>query len=283
MDLYRKRMTCLAVSAVILFIMIIAIVVSCSKNGPSDEETSAQTDVQETTAAVVSTVTEPVVTSVTRAPVSGFISKNRLDFADTDFVPDDILYINPEYLDEIIVVGDSIAKGYGVYNRLPAQSVLAAGSVGIRNAMESLFEYNGDKRMFLDVLEIRKPKYIFISLGMNDLNFLSEEDYTKKYKETVSEIMKKTPDSKLIVMSITPVTESNEFTDNKKIDDYNEALRKMVYDIHNSSVFYLDAAQSLKNDRNNLKEDLSSGDGIHLAGSAYDTLLSYMLTMLEWI
>lgn len=285
MDIYKKRRILLIAVLAVLFFMITAIIFSCSRN--SQEENNSVSD----DSSVVSDnntpdpdITQPVVTDSTIRPSpSGFTDRNKLNLADTDYVPDDILYIDQEYLKSILVVGDSIAKGYSVYNRLPAESVLAMGSIGVKTVMETLFDYQGEQCTLTDVIEKNKPKYVFVSLGMNDIHTITQEEYIKQYKSDISEILKRSPDSKIIIMAVTPVTEANEFTDNTVIDTYNEALRKMVYDLHNDNVFFLDAAQNLKNEKNNLKDDLSSGDGIHLSGAAYDTLLSYMLTMLEWI
>lgn len=285
LDIYKKRRILLIAVLAVLFFMITAIIFSCSRNGNENEnntsDNSSEISEQEDPDPAV---TQPVVTnSVSRPAVSGFTDRKKLDFADTDYIPDDIMYIDPEYLKSILVVGDSIVKGYSVYNRLPAESVLAMGSIGVKTVMETLFDYQGEQCILTDVIEKNKPKYVFVSLGMNDIHTITQEEYIKQYKSDISEILKRSPDSKVIIMAVTPVTESNEFTDNTVIDTYNEELRKMVYDLHKENVFFLDAAQNLKNEKNNLKDDLSSGDGIHLSGAAYDTLLSYMLTMLEWI
>ena len=83
--------------------------------------------------------------------------------------------------------------------------------------------------------------------------------------------------------AITPVSRQTTFTKNENIDQYNEALRKLVYELQDDKVYYVNAARYLKGSDNYLIPEYSSGDGIHLATEAYDQLLTYMLTMLEWI
>ena len=85
------------------------------------------------------------------------------------------------------------------------------------------------------------------------------------------------------VILCTPVSRQTTFTTNEKIDTYNETLRKMVFEYNSDKIFYVNAARYLKGDDNYLISDFSSGDGIHLAAQAYDYLLTYMLSMLEWI
>ncbi len=285
MDLYKKRRL-YAVLAVLIIITLLVVLVRCcvvgrDKKGSDDKDSDSKT-----TTAILSypdVLFSQSVTQITNEAGGKFSDLDKLGLISAKFVPDDISLISPDYLNDIVVVGDSIAKGYSVYGRLSADNVLAVGSIGARNVLETEFAYNGKSMLVTDILKEKKPKYIFISLGMNDLNLLSEEEYTDTYKNNIKKMLEVTPSSKAIAMAITPIAGTADFTQNDKIDTYNEALRKMVYDMKSKSVFYIDAAQYLKNSNNELKPDFSSGDGIHLAGAAYDYLLSYMLTLLDWI
>ncbi|WP_044974019.1 SGNH/GDSL hydrolase family protein [Ruminococcus sp. HUN007] len=197
--------------------------------------------------------------------------------------PDDVSLINEKYLDDVTVIGDSICKGYSVYGRLKEDNVLAVGSIGVRNVLESSFTYQGYELGITDILQRKKPKYIFVSLGMNDINIRTAEQYSEDYKKFINEIRNASPESVVIACAITPVSRQTTFTKNETIDQYNEALRKLVFDLKDDKVFYVNAARYLKGSDNYLIQDFSSGDGIHLAAEAYDHLLTYMLAMLEWI
>lgn len=205
------------------------------------------------------------------------------EYQDVEYVPDDVSLVNAQYLSDVVVIGDSIAKGYGVYGRLPVDNVLAVGSVGARNLFTYKYEYQGFSLDLLDIISRKLPKYIFISVGMNDVNILSQDEYTEVYKSNIEKILETTPQSKIFAMAVTPITSSTDFSNNDKIDTYNEALKEMVNDMKNDSVYYINAAQFLKNEYNYLTPEFSSGDGIHLAANAYDYLLSYMLTAIDWI
>lgn len=288
MDIYKKRRICALIILIFLFIFIIASIKCChstkkSKGGQTGENTdSSQTEVIVPNADISDVVSAPAVTA---PPEPVFSEWNDIDFVDAEFSPDDISLINKDYLKEIVIIGDSISRGYKVYKRMDDDNVIAEGSIGVRNVLETKFEYQSYSLDVLDILGRRKPKYIFISLGMNDINIHSEEIYTENYKKFIDEIFKVSPDSKIIVTAITPITyeASLQFTTNEKIDTYNEALRKMVFDLNNDSVYYINAARYLKNENNYLIDEYTSGDGIHLAPVAYDNLLSYMLMMLDWI
>ena len=285
MDLYRKRRL-YAVMAAFIIIMLLVVFVRCciSGDGKKDNgENDANNGITTAELLYPNIQISQSTTSVTKRDVEKFSELDNLGLISAEFVPDDISLMNPDYLDNIVVVGDSIAKGYSVYGRLAENNVLAVGSIGARNVLETQFDYNGKSMLVTDILKEKTPRFLFVSLGMNDVNILSEEDYTDTYKKNIKEMLKVTPDSKVIVMSITPIAGTTDFTQNDRIDKYNEALRKMVFEMKNESVFYIDASKYLKNSNNELKSDFSSGDGIHLSGVAYDYLLSYMLTLLDWI
>lgn len=283
MDNYKKRRLC-ALSVLLILGMIL--VRCCINDGDKKEKkiekigtTVLEPDKPENSGTTMPFVTEPVTTQ--EEPV--FSEKGELKYQKVEFEPEDISSVNSEYLKDIVIVGDSVSMGYSVYGRLDVNNVLATGSIGARNVMETNFEYQGYSLLLLDILERRKPGYIFMSLGLNDMNLMDEGKYVTLCEENAKKIHEVSPDSKIIFTAITPIAAGNTFADNDKIDRYNEALRKKVYELDSDKIFFVNAAQYLKNEYNCLKSGFSSGDGIHLAAVAYDYLLSYMLLMLEWI
>ena len=86
-------------------------------------------------------------------------------------------------------------------------------------------------------------------------------------------------------MGITPVISYSDFSDNSKIDTYNDALKQMAISMKSegSNVQYINVSKYLKDDQNGLKSEFTSGDGIHLSNSAYDYIFTSMMLSLEWI
>ncbi|MDO5559755.1 MAG: GDSL-type esterase/lipase family protein [Oscillospiraceae bacterium] len=271
-------------AAFILLIAFIAVIVKCCSGSSDKTKDPADNSLASNDSGADYSFDLPV-TSISELSVETTVSTTSepVKYQEVDFVPDDVSLVSSEYLSDIVVVGDSIAKGYGVYGRLPVDNVLAVGSVGARNLFTYTYEYQGFSLDLLDILGRKLPKYIFISVGMNDVNILSDEEYAQVYENNIKSILEKTPESKIFVMAVTPVASITQFTSNDKIDKFNEKLRVMVNNMDNDAVYYINAAQYLKNDYNYLISDFSSGDGIHLAASAYDYLLSYMLTAIDWI
>ncbi len=284
MDRYKLRRICAVLIVVIIFIVILRCCV-LKKDKPDNKDNNSPVSSMGPQLYVDNDITKPLVTEVSTVTTEPeFIGIDSLDFQKVEFNPDDISLIDSEYLKDIVIVGDSISMGYSVYGRLDKNNVLAKGSIGARNVMETEFEYQGYSLGLLDILGRRKPTYIFVSLGLNDINLMDEKKYTGLCAENAEKILEVTPDSKIIFTAITPIAAGNTFSENDKIDRYNEALRKKVFELENDKIFFVNAAQYIKTEGgNSLKTGFSSGDGIHLAPTAYDYLLTYMLLMLEWI
>lgn len=189
------------------------------------------------------------------------------------------------FLKQFVIVGDSIASGFNTYDRLPSEQVLAVGSLGARNIHSFQFNIDGQDLDILDALSIKQPKYIFMSMGMNDINLSTTEEYVTNYTQNIHDIFEICPNATIIVMGITPVISYSDFSDNSKIDTYNDALKQMAISMQGegSKVYYINVSKYLKDEQNSLKSEFSSGDGIHLSGSAYDYIFTSMMLSLEWI
>lgn len=190
-----------------------------------------------------------------------------------------------DFIDKVVVVGDSIASGFSSFDRLPQSQVLATGSVGARNIHDFSFTVGDESMDILDALSIKQPQYIFMSMGMNDINLSSSDTYVEDYTKNINDILSICPKSTIVVMGITPVIYYSDFTSNDSIDTYNDALKVMVKEFREGGqkVYYINVSAYLKDEQNGLKSELSSGDGIHLSSSAYDYIFTSMMNSLNWI
>lgn len=243
-------------------------------------ETSSET--YEETTSVSETVSETEITTTTTEFISP-TGKKELGSYTADFTPLTSSQISSLYTDGIVIVGDSIASGYKVYNRLPEKQVMAVGSLGARNIHEFKVTLNGAEYAVADSINILKPKYICMSMGMNDLNIGTKEEFIQNYTNNINELLEVSPNSVFIVMAITPIAATATHSTNYTIDTYNEALKQMVDERNDIPIYYVDAAQTLKNEWNSLSTSYSGGDGIHLAPTSYDTMLTYLLGALSEI
>lgn len=286
MDIYRKRQLAALLVLLLIIFCIFSMVKCASGLTKPDDSTTAEESSADDDTMTVPNVEIPELSDMLekeKETDSSFREYSSIAFEDAEFEPEDISLIDSRYMKDIVIIGDSISKGYSVYGRMDENNVLAVGSIGVRNVLDTQFDYQGYKLGITDILSRKKPKYIFISLGMNDINLRTEEEFVSDFQNFISEIKKVSTDSVIFITAITPVSRQTDFTTNEKIDTYNEALRKMTYEYQAEDIFYVNAAKYLKGDDNYLVSDFSSGDGIHLAARAYDYLLTYMLSMLEWI
>src|SRR5574344_388192 len=120
MNIYKKRRL-YAIMTVLIIITLLVVLVRCCVTG-NDNKTSKENDSDsKTTTSVLAYPDVSVsqsVTQITKSDGEKFSELDKIGLISAEFVPDDISLISPDYLNDIVVVGDSIAKGYSVYRRL---------------------------------------------------------------------------------------------------------------------------------------------------------------------
>lgn len=176
-----------------------------------------------------------------------------------------------EFLNSCVFVGDSICSGLGHYGIIPMERVIAQGNIAARNILDFTFPVDGGNLSLVSALVNADPEYIVFSMGINDVNITTEQEFTDNYREILQMTEGFLPNAKLIILSITPVDKSSTFTSNERIDSFNDALSRLPEE--NSRWQYIDVTPELKNDENALKTAYSSGDGIHLSPDAYHAAL----------
>lgn len=177
-----------------------------------------------------------------------------------------------DFKNNVVVIGDSIALGYGAYERLPMNHVFAKLNASPSKMDDFKFEYAGGEAAALTILNELQPDFIMLSMGLNDITTYSAEAFTEKYKDFTGSILESCPQSEIYIMGLTPVKSDCEYTSNKNIDEYNIKLSEVFGD-YNEKIHFVNAGKVLKNENGSLNMDYSGGDGIHLSGAAYDEML----------
>ncbi|MGN0650156.1 MAG: SGNH/GDSL hydrolase family protein [Oscillospiraceae bacterium] len=170
------------------------------------------------------------------------------------------------YTEQSIFVGDSICRGFAAYNVVSGKNVYACGSLAARSFWDYKFYYGEKEVEYKTVLKKTKPKYVFLSMGMNDINITDEKTYCENYRRIIDYTLERT-DGVVYVCAITPIC--SEFSSNYRIDCFNLALQAFVEENYPERVFYVDFAKHLKEKDGKLRIIHSSGDGIHLGPYAY--------------
>lgn len=158
-----------------------------------------------------------------------------------------------------VVVGDSIAEGFSVYDVLNASSVVSQIGVHL-DEMDDLIS---------QISEL-KPGIIFLALGMNDVTATDGdiEAFTENYRTVLEQIREEVPDCHIFVNSVFPVQDKavEEEPALGKIADYNTALAELC-----------DSQRIGFIDNTGLAEDeYYEEDGIHFKADFYPVWAEHM-------
>lgn len=157
--------------------------------------------------------------------------------------------------EDYVLLGDSRATGFEVYEFLPDSRVLAANGetiLAIPDRIEEVKQLN--------------PSNIFLCYGINDVYggmWTDGKTYASDYLDAVRSIREILPDSTIYISSIMPVTEPALSNSAKwaMIPEFNEEIRKMCEE---NGVHYVDNEEISA-----AHTDLWEGDGIHFNRAFY--------------
>ena len=117
-----------------------------------------------------------------------------------------------------------------------------------------------------------------ITLGVNGVSSMDEDDFKREYADLVQTIQSVSPDTKIILQSIFPVTEDYEYVNsinNVKILDANRWILAVAEE---TGVKYLNTISVLLGDDGWLPSEYNNGDGIHLSPEGFGQVLNYIRT-----
>ncbi|MBR6873563.1 MAG: hypothetical protein IKN17_08690 [Ruminococcus sp.] len=177
-----------------------------------------------------------------------------------------------QFVNRLTFVGDSICYGLEVYDYLPPDNVLAFGSVAARNIFDFTFDVSDVEYTITDAVKQVDPDILIFSMGMNDINLTTPEQYCENYMYLLDQVHQAVPSAKLYVASITPISNGIEFNNNTNIDLFNSTIKQYLAD-SGKGYGYVDIATYLKDQWNGLAYEYSGGDGIHLQSPAYSAIL----------
>ena len=170
------------------------------------------------------------------------------------------------FADKALFVGDSICRGFTAYNVVKAKNVYAAGSVGARNFFDMEFRYYGQSTKYDSVLSQVNPESVILSMGMNDVNMTSAQQFCENYRKIIDFTLEHSS-ANVYVCAITPI--NSNFAEHSRIDAFNLAIKNYIAENYGQRVGFIDFGYLLKNPDNMLSEGLDSGDGVHLAPECY--------------
>ncbi|MBP1567166.1 MAG: hypothetical protein J6U36_00830 [Oscillospiraceae bacterium] len=188
------------------------------------------------------------------------------------------------YLNSCMFIGDSITTGLSVYKLVPSDNVFADVGLRIDKINETAVKntrFDEPVKVMTAIEEVR-PENIYILLGSNGVAWYNNDSMIEAYGTFVDDIKTKLPDSKIYIISLTPVGTMKENIDtvengkvlNSEIDQFNARLLELA---NQKNVYYIDVNSELKDASGKLPDDVTR-DGMHFTLDVYKKFVNYILT-----
>ncbi|MFB6732659.1 GDSL-type esterase/lipase family protein [Bacillus mobilis] len=162
-----------------------------------------------------------------------------------------------------VFLGDSITDGLHDLDILDETNIVS----GIGKSI-------GDAQKNVEQVANQKPENIFILLGLCNLTE-TKESTVIQYSQLIQKIKGKLPDTKINILSITPVTPERVQKEEryKNINDFNEEFKMIA---KKEQVNFIDLSPIFKDN-----PDLYVEDGIHFKTEFYPIWLEYLKNQLK--
>lgn len=184
-----------------------------------------------------------------------------------------------DYFNKITMVGDSnIMNMYlnGYLNGLRAWAIPCLHAESMHSIEINLYGL-GIKMKLLDAVEKYKPETMILNFGTFSTTWISEETFIEKANAMIEQIKEKSPNTKIILISIYPIKKGDNINEFKQdiINKYNFLILEMA-DKH--KLKYLDVQEVLKGDDGYGKDEYFVDDKFHLTPLGHSIVKEYIKT-----
>lgn len=187
---------------------------------------------------------------------------------------------NPfDQMDEIIYVGDSMVLYYDINKLVPSKRLWYRNSIDPKTALTATMYhlYKDTGKTMVEMYKENQPKISIITLGTNSVAYMDIEVFVENYKNLLQEIMKASPNTRLIVQSIPPVDKrkdtENSPINNDKINKFNYHIAKLAQEL---GLEFLNSSSAMKDEKGYAKDGYCIDyDGIHPSKSGHTALYEY--------
>lgn len=278
----RNRIAALAVCALIL--------TSCTAidDGaavPADGTMPTLPPLTETTTEETTTVTETETTTeatteeISETESEAEVSEGESETSETTAAASMSSSEYKEHFSDSLFIGDSITVGFSAYGYIAENNVAAKVGLNPSSALTKEIEMpdGSSKTVSARAAELQ-PKNVYIMLGSNGIQWLSNDSMLNSVSELSEEIKSADPDCSVYLLSIPPVTEvynnENEGDIMSRIKDYNTELKNIA---SQNGCGYIDITTPLQDSTGYFDPDLAEKDGIHFKGRCYTLVLDEII------
>ncbi len=164
-----------------------------------------------------------------------------------------------------LFIGDSRTEGMRIYSGITGADFFCGKSMSIDKVMGGKqVNINGSNVSVFDILSSKQYTRIYICLGMNELGWVSIDDFCNQYQQLLDKIKELQPNAECLIELLFPVTaaksEADSVVNNERIYFYNTKLIELA---NNNGIRYLNPDVPLIDENGALKAEATS-DGVHI-------------------
>ena len=188
------------------------------------------------------------------------------------------------YLDSLTFLCDSALIGlrdYGLLKDGTATTQVwgsAAGNIPASTLGSFTIRYPGDGSEIspIDAAMIAKPAQLVISLGTDGLADTDEQTFISGFESLIRGIQQESPETAIIVCTITSVTISYSGSDGLDFPIVNQANTWIARVCADTGVFLVDVASAVSDSNGSLLTEYASANGKTLNSAGLNQVLSYL-------
>lgn len=267
----------------VTLIALLVLVLSACETEQSDPAESADLSAK----TMLTTTPTPEVTPDMSA---AYIYEANPELTEVDYSSKAILVptedMGQEYIDGMFFLCDSTLYGLKWYSLLKdggdTKQIWTGDegtlTLGYQSTVEIVYPEDGTMRTIRDAVELKKPEFLIITLGINGVSFMDEDYFVSEYTDLVTDIRELSPDTNIILQSILPISPTFVYwgdITNAMVTQANSWILRIAEEI---GCPYLDTISVLLDDSGNVKEELTAGDGLHFSPDGLNIILNYIRT-----
>lgn len=234
--------------------------------------------------------TETIIPKSTPDMSAAYIYESNPNLTPVDYSSDAILPpskdMGQEYIDKMVFLCDSTLYGLKWYSLLKDggdTNQIWTGESGTltlayQSVVEIVYPDDGSMRTIREAIKLKKPEFLIITLGINGVSFMEEDYFIREYTDLVTDIQEISPETNIILQSIFPISPTYIYWGKITNDMVTQANSWILQIAEETGCPYLDTISVLLDDSGNVKEELTSGDGLHFSPEGLNIILNYIRT-----
>lgn len=172
--------------------------------------------------------------------------------------------VEPGDYSDAAFIGDSRTEALKTYGLLKNATYYIYKGLKVDTVFtEACIDEGGTKMTVMDAISLHQYNRIYISLGVNELGWVSTDIFIEDYGKIIDTLKETQPNATIYVQAILPVSqkksEQDKIYNNPRINEFNALLEQMAAD---KGVVYLPVNTAVMDETGSLPVGAST-DGVH--------------------